>query len=89
MTENIEESQNKNASNPAQKLTIEQCEQKISDLDREISKLGDEIHSLESELELQRSNVDVLQIKNQDNGSLQSVVLVFFLICFSIWVAFH
>lgn len=70
-------------------LTIEQCEEKISELDREISKFSDEIHFLESELELQRSSVDVLQAKKQENGSLQSFVLVFFLICFSIWMAFH
>lgn len=91
MTENqsITDRIEKDSTIQTEKLTIEQCEKKITDLDRKISTLSDEIHSLESELELQRSNVDVLQIKNQENGSLHSFVIVFFLICFSMWLAFH
>lgn len=92
MTENLETLNNKEKNSNAQsnkRLTVEECEEKISELDRSISKLSDEIHSLESQLELQRSNVDVLEIKNKDNAVLQSFVMGFFLICFSIWLAFH
>ena len=71
-------------------LTIPQLEEKISDFDRDISQLSETIHSLESQLELVKSNVDVLKLKAKDSDEIVKIYfLVFFMFAFSFWINFH
>ena len=71
------------------KQKIEVYKNKIADLDRVIGDLSNEFHSLQKKLELQRANVDVLIIKNKESNQSLSVILIFFLICFSAWLIVH